>query len=173
MGKGLPDALLCPRCVQGLTEEKVGGVSIDTCGICGGHWYDAGELTQMRKERDALSPEQRKAIRRLEPQRGQPLEEVPLERAQLRDLCPRCGVKLEPIHYAYSSKIIIDRCSECEGVWLDAGELDQIDRLVGTWESQLRDDEEQNHGLLGSSSDNQPRRGFLRGFLWNLFHHDE
>ena len=34
--------------------------------------------------------------------------------------CPKCGMELIEIDY---KKIKIDKCSECEGVWLDAGEL--------------------------------------------------
>ena len=35
--------------------------------------------------------------------------------------CPKCGADLDEIHY---QNVMIDRCSECKGVWLDSGELD-------------------------------------------------
>lgn len=37
--------------------------------------------------------------------------------------CPKCGghLKTEDFH-----KIQIDRCSDCSGVWLDAGEIDAV-----------------------------------------------
>jgi len=38
-------------------------------------------------------------------------------------MCPKCGMELIEIDY---KGIKIDKCSECEGVWLDAGELDHI-----------------------------------------------
>ena len=34
--------------------------------------------------------------------------------------CPKCGMELIEIDY---KGIKIDECSECEGIWLDAGEL--------------------------------------------------
>ena len=37
--------------------------------------------------------------------------------------CPKCGMDLIEIDYR---KIKIDRCSGCEGVWLDAGELETV-----------------------------------------------
>lgn len=38
-------------------------------------------------------------------------------------LCPVDGSRLEK---QQSNGIIIDRCPECEGIWLDAGELETI-----------------------------------------------
>jgi hypothetical protein len=40
--------------------------------------------------------------------------------------CPKCGMELIEIDY---KGIEIDKCSECEGVWLDAGELEGISKL--------------------------------------------
>ena len=49
------------------------------------------------------------------------------ERQQLKKLhhmrCPKCGMQLIEIDY---KGIKIDECSECKGVWLDAGELESI-----------------------------------------------
>lgn len=49
------------------------------------------------------------------------------ERARLKELhhmrCPKCGMHLIEIDYKH---LKIDKCSNCDGVWLDAGELDQI-----------------------------------------------
>jgi Zn-finger nucleic acid-binding protein len=40
--------------------------------------------------------------------------------------CPKCGMNLVEIDY---KSIKVDRCSACEGVWLDTGELAQIVNL--------------------------------------------
>jgi len=40
--------------------------------------------------------------------------------------CPKCGMELIEIDY---KGIKIDRCSECEGIWLDAGELETVSKL--------------------------------------------
>lgn len=49
------------------------------------------------------------------------------ERRRLRDLhhmrCPKCGMELAEVEYR---GVRIDRCTSCNGVWLDAGELDQV-----------------------------------------------
>jgi hypothetical protein len=40
--------------------------------------------------------------------------------------CPKCGLELIEIDY---KGIKVDKCSECEGVWLDAGELQTVSKL--------------------------------------------
>ena len=40
--------------------------------------------------------------------------------------CPKCGHNLIEIDY---KGIAVDKCANCEGVWLDAGELEQISHL--------------------------------------------
>jgi Zn-finger nucleic acid-binding protein len=43
--------------------------------------------------------------------------------AVARGRCPKCGAELVPVHYR---GIELDKCSRCQGVWLDFGELDQV-----------------------------------------------
>ncbi|GAB4373664.1 MAG: hypothetical protein Kow00128_23360 [Deltaproteobacteria bacterium] len=40
--------------------------------------------------------------------------------------CPKCGMDLLEIDYR---SIKVDRCSGCEGVWLDPGELESVANL--------------------------------------------
>lgn len=73
---------------------------------------------------------------RLEFERKKKLEEetrIKLEKVEKESLqklhymhCPKCGMKLIEINY---KDILVDKCSSCEGVWLDAGELDAISKL--------------------------------------------
>ncbi|MDA8214295.1 MAG: zf-TFIIB domain-containing protein [Nitrospiraceae bacterium] len=55
------------------------------------------------------------------------------EKKRLKDLhfmcCPKCGMELIEIDY---KGIKIDKCSECEGIWLDAGELEAVAKLEKT-----------------------------------------
>lgn len=52
------------------------------------------------------------------------------ERKRLKDLhsmkCPKCGMELIEVDYR---QIKIDKCSSCDGVWLDAGELEAVQSL--------------------------------------------
>jgi hypothetical protein len=53
-----------------------------------------------------------------------------VERQKAKELhfmkCPKCGMNLVEIDYR---NIKVDRCSACEGIWLDTGELTQIIKL--------------------------------------------
>jgi hypothetical protein len=40
--------------------------------------------------------------------------------------CPKCGMELIEIKY---KGILVDKCSECEGIWLDTGELETVSKL--------------------------------------------
>jgi len=55
------------------------------------------------------------------------------EKKKLKELhymkCPKCGMELIEIDYQ-STKI--DKCSGCEGIWLDAGELETVSQLEKT-----------------------------------------
>src|SRR4030042_6314939 len=76
---------------------------------------------------------------RLEFERNKKLEEerhknlAEEEKKRLKELhymkCPKCGMELIEIDY---KGVKVDKCSECEGVWLDAGELEAISRFEKT-----------------------------------------
>jgi hypothetical protein len=55
------------------------------------------------------------------------------EKKRLKELhymqCPKCGMELIEIDY---KGIKIDECSECYGIWLDAGELETVAKLEKT-----------------------------------------
>jgi hypothetical protein len=73
---------------------------------------------------------------RMEYERKKKIEEVKHkklaegEKKRLKELhymrCPKCGMDLIEIEY---KGIKVDRCSECEGIWLDAGELETVSKL--------------------------------------------
>jgi len=45
--------------------------------------------------------------------------------------CPKCGAPLKERSF---QKIEIDQCTGCNGIWLDAGELEQIaGKEEGSW----------------------------------------
>lgn len=50
-------------------------------------------------------------------------EERERERALHFMKCPKCGMQLEEIDFG---GVRVDRCSACEGIWLDRGELEAV-----------------------------------------------
>ncbi len=85
------------------------------------------------------SEKEEEYVARLEFDRKKKLEEekhktlAKDEKRRLKDLhymmCPKCGMELIEIDY---KNIKIDKCSECEGIWLDAGELETVSKLEKT-----------------------------------------
>lgn len=66
--------------------------------------------------------------KRTEQEKHKNLEEE--EKQRLKNLhhmrCPRCGMELIEINH---EGILVDKCSTCEGIWLDAGELESTSTL--------------------------------------------
>lgn len=70
---------------------------------------------------------------RLDLERRKKIEEEKLKRVaeeekkQLKELhymrCPKCGMELSEIDY---KGITVDKCFGCDGIWLDAGELESV-----------------------------------------------
>jgi Zn-finger nucleic acid-binding protein len=89
---------------------------IDGCSACGGVWLDKGELQGLANRQMDLWV----AARTFKP------TAAPRAPAHER-VCPSCNVRLEAFEYASLAGIELDRCLGCGGIWVDDGELDQID----------------------------------------------
>jgi ribosomal protein L37AE/L43A len=54
-------------------------------------------------------------------------QKVETEKAEVKKdaymRCPKCG---EPLKERSFQKITIDQCTGCQGIWLDAGELEHV-----------------------------------------------
>lgn len=118
----------CPACYNLLRQMLVGSTTVDVCqGGCGGVWLDAFELQRVDGAAGAaddlvLSIESDPDVR-VDPTR--------------KRQCPRCdGVKLKRRFFSPRRRVEIDECPGCGGIWLDAGELEEVrvemdeDRLV-------------------------------------------
>ena len=60
------------------------------------------------------------------------------EKKNLKDLhymrCPKCGMELIEIEF---KGIKIDKCFQCDGIWLDSGEMDALSKLEKTMMDKL------------------------------------
>jgi hypothetical protein len=72
-----------------------------------------------RVEFERKKKEQEESRKRLEAEEKKRLKELHYMR------CPKCGMKLIEISY---KNIDVDKCSSCNGIWLDAGELEAISK---------------------------------------------
>jgi Zn-finger nucleic acid-binding protein len=44
--------------------------------------------------------------------------------------CPRCGAKLEEMKFVKNNDLLIDRCPQCQGIWLDKDELRKVEDIA-------------------------------------------
>jgi len=132
----------CPRCNSALTATDYGGVDLEACDQCGGRWITPDNLRTI-VESDDLPPPAAPAPGK------QPAEQRPdLYREGEHPRCPGCGQAMDEFNYAGDTGIILDKCHHCGGLWLDAGELEQVRAAVGASKQDLDRDIKRFSGTL-------------------------
>ena len=126
----------CPNCKSSLNAITYEGIHIETCDKCGGEWLDAEELGHIARVRETrFTPDERRAVAAASKITGVKVKDHD------RDLiCPKCGGTTDAINYGGDSGIIIDRCTSCHGIWLDAAELEGVQLLIEGWKDGLTGD---------------------------------
>jgi Zn-finger nucleic acid-binding protein len=101
----------CPRCFVQATQSEVEvfgpNINIDVCPKCGGIWLDHGELKKLLKDKK-ISDYLTKDIG---------------TQSKSKLVCPRCGGLMD---LERADEIEVDVCLNCNGVWLDQGELEDL-----------------------------------------------
>jgi Zn-finger nucleic acid-binding protein len=126
----------CPKCHQPMQGIDYEGVHIETCPACGGDWLDAGELDSIVRAREVRF-DQKECLAIAQATK---ISHVKLATLNRHLTCPRCGGTTHPINYGDDSGLIIDKCAQCGGVWLEKGEIEKIQELVEGWEDELPED---------------------------------
>lgn len=131
---------MCPLGHGELHKKHFKGVTVEECPHCNGTFFDKGEIEQARSE-------DQDGLRWLSH-----LSFSAKDKAEHKGfLCPNCGSSMESLQYPHS-KVTIDKCPHCHGVWLDKGELDKVvsylhalvssqttSELADDWKEQLGD----------------------------------
>jgi len=105
----------CPKCdpAAALESVVVHDVEVDRCSSCQGIWFDRSELGRLIElEEKELAP-----LLEGKPDAGANQRHGP---------CPRDENELIRVAAARSRDVIVDFCWKCQGVWLDAGELERL-----------------------------------------------
>jgi Zn-finger nucleic acid-binding protein len=110
----------CAKCKTEMTAIDIDGIEVDRCDGCGGMWFDLGE-------KEALKASTHKDAERIDigdPSRGERQNEI-------RDIdCPRCNTGMVKLSHHEQRHIEYERCATCGGVYLDAGEFDDLRDLT-------------------------------------------
>jgi uncharacterized protein len=116
----------CPICKRELKSAQYEGIAIEGCETCEGHWLDAGALSQIIRARQVKFD----AANRRTAAKAPRTPGIPKGEGERRISCPSCDCPMPAFNYGSDSGIVVNRCPECDGMWLDRGELDRIQMLV-------------------------------------------
>lgn len=109
--------LQCPRDKSPLEarEHEIPGLNVtaDHCPKCEGVFLDEDELKRLTGKRNV----------------NQLITEYLGVDVGSDLVCPNCGGLMDDEHFEGTTKITIDVCTTCHGVWLDKGELEAIAAL--------------------------------------------
>lgn len=123
----------CPRDGEPLWAIRYESETIDVCLKCGGAWCDAGELERVVGVREL----QFAASAHPDIQADESKTRASRERELLSDLnCVFCEGPLQPVNYSYNSGVLLDRCAQGHGIWLDCEELERVQVFIERWGEQ-------------------------------------
>jgi Zn-finger nucleic acid-binding protein len=108
--------MICPVCKTELKKAIFYGVEVDYCPNCLGLWFEEDELRLAKDEKD-------KNLVWLDIDLWKNKDKFKVYLGER--LCPACRLPLYEVYYG-DSRIIVDFCSLCKGVWLDRGEFKRI-----------------------------------------------
>ena len=118
-------ALTCPNCKAELVPKIIGGIEIDYCeNGCKGIWFDEGELKKIREVPDKCETFTEVEGSFVTKPKAESLQEE-------KRMCPRCeNEELYKYNWDMNSNIFLDSCSKCNGMWMDAGELQGMNEYL-------------------------------------------
>lgn len=96
--------------------DQESGLEIDTCPECLGMWFDGNELSRFLEGGSLKREFQRIAD-------AEPLQSVGFTIDTRARRCPRCRTGLEERLF---SDVTLDVCSQCQGLFMDDGELRRV-----------------------------------------------
>lgn len=114
----------CPVDGSDLVSERYEGVvDVDRCSTCQGLWLAPGELETIQDTRANDYSAELATIPNTVA-KAYAMAHAKLEGT--RD-CPVCSSELLKVEYARSSQVMVDKCTNGHGLWLDPGELKELE----------------------------------------------
>ncbi|HEY3932966.1 MAG TPA: zf-TFIIB domain-containing protein [Verrucomicrobiae bacterium] len=136
----------CPRCKNSVLKSvEYDNQKVEVCPTCKGEWLFAGELQKIVEHHDEVfTPEEIASLDAVNK------EIFTAEKDDCDELnCPACGdVRMEHFNYGDTSGIILHKCNECDGIWMDKDQLTKIEEVVDGWKSDLAKDEGKYDSVL-------------------------
>lgn len=106
---------ICPRCRIPLDYTLYRDTPINPCGRCQGIWIEQEHFEWLTSQRDVFA----------DPSIPRRWDRPPLPPTEPYVPCPCCDDFMVRINFKRISSVMVDHCRD-HGIWLDAGELEQI-----------------------------------------------
>jgi uncharacterized protein len=124
----------CPHCRTAMTPVEYEGTLVHTCGTCGGEYVGGEALrTIVTTQHQRFDDDVLVQIAGREPVCGVPSDD--LDRCVE---CPACAEPMDPMNYCGNSGVVVDRCDECGGLWMDRGELEKVQAVMEKFSAEAR-----------------------------------
>jgi Zn-finger nucleic acid-binding protein len=108
----------CPRTGTPLKTLKVGGIAIEISEACGGLFFDNLELDKFNNSDEIRGSALAKHVKQFN-------RKLPNEKDRIK--CPKCkDIVMMRRYYSPLKVVEIDECPGCASIWLDPGELEQL-----------------------------------------------
>lgn len=106
----------CPACKEPMVVLELHDVEIDYCLSCCGIWLDAGELELLLGDSEG---------------KDEVLSSFRVDRSaqETARKCPICLKRMQKVLCGRDCSVRIDTCRKGDGIWFDAGELEEIIRM--------------------------------------------
>ncbi len=132
--------MLCPVCKTDMIDVEYEQIELDYCVKCRGVWFDSNELEllfeKINLQNSGLSVST--LISRID-------ESIPEDKHK----CPICKQKMGKVSIGDSLRIVIDICTNGNGLWFDGGEIIQLIKHASVNTGQKDGAEQQVINFLG------------------------
>ncbi|MDB9313192.1 zf-TFIIB domain-containing protein [Spirulina sp. CS-785/01] len=102
----------CPKCDGEIEQVDYANIEIDRCQDCHGLWFDGQEAEKLKEIDGSEILDD-----------GNPDLGYYYSRNRTHIACPRCGTKMKRMLDIDRYSIWYEKCPNCQGMWLDAGEF--------------------------------------------------
>lgn len=107
----------CPNCKSKLSITKLSeSLTALECSSCLGHWIPAENYMRWTERKGSVEPE-------LPSEVGY---DVIAENKEQARICPDCSRIMLKAKVGRELSYAVDRCSQCQGIWLDANEWESL-----------------------------------------------
>ncbi len=106
----------CPTCGRELRAQSLLSINVDECPHCKGIWFEKDELRHSKDHAD-------KDLNWMDFEIWKHPDLFEIEPRHLK--CPKCQTEMVAIRYG-ETKVTVDYCKNCQGIWLDRNEFKQI-----------------------------------------------